>query len=317
MIGILINPNSGKNKKGRCGPEALEGILKGEAIARVISSGQTVEAALREFRDRGVDLLCVSGGDGSMHLTLSQVIVFSRQEKWELPLFYPLRGGVMNVVANEVACRVGNPATQCKKLFPVYRRIKAGEPPKIYPQPIMRIQDPQLPRGETYSFTFTGAMLYRGYHAYYSGAPPTPWKAFRVASQIIYGVATKNNWSVQTPEKLRADGQALPFDEVLFTLAATLRKMVLWFSPFAPIGRPLSGEFFAYCCALSPGETIRHLYAFSRGKRKSERLFNQTVKELTIDGRDGYTLDGEIYPRKDGYRIRITCGPTFRVLKLE
>ena len=173
MIGILINPHSSKNWKGRCGPEVLEDILNGEAIARVISSGPAVEAALREFRDRGVDLLCVSGGDGTMHLTLSQVIAFSRQEKWELPLFYPLRGGVMNVAANELASRAGNPATQCQKLLPVYRRIKAGEPPKIYPQPLMRIQDPQLPGGEAHSFTFTGAMLYRGNHAYYSGAKPT------------------------------------------------------------------------------------------------------------------------------------------------
>lgn len=317
MIGILVNGKSGKNRKGKYNPDYLEAILKGEAVARPISSDLAVESALREFRDREVDLLCVSGGDGSMHLTLSQAIEFSRREKWELPLFYPLRAGVMNVVANEVASRMGNPATQCRKLLPVYQRIKAGEPPRIYPQPIMRIQDPRFPRGETYSFTFTGAMLYRGNHAYYSGAKPTPWKAFLTASEIIYGVITKNHWSVQTPEKITADGKPLPFEGVLFNLAATLRKMVLWFSPFAPIDRPLDGDFYAYCCALSPGEIFRHLYAFSRGKRKSEKLFNQTVKELTIEGKDGYTLDGEIYQRKEGYRVRITCGPTIRVLKIE
>ncbi|MCX5859641.1 MAG: diacylglycerol kinase family protein [Proteobacteria bacterium] len=314
MIGILVNPNSGKNKKGRYGPEVLEGILKGEAIARTISSGPAVEAALREFRDRGVDLLCVSGGDGTMHLTLTEAVLFAREEKWELPLFYPLRGGVMNSVTNELSGLKGNPVSQCKKLLPVYRRIKEGETPRINPQPILRIEDPEAPRGEIYAFIFTGGMLYRGFEAYYTGAPPTPVKAFTMACRIIHGVAVKNHWAAFSPEKVSADGRPLSYDGILFTVAATIRKLTLWFSPFAPA--PLSDNFYAYICALSPAETIRHIYAYSLGKRTHERLFNQTARELVIEGVKGYVVDGEIYRRENGYRVRITSGPTLRVLQL-
>ena len=315
MIGIIVNPKSGRNKKGDCGPEELGRVLAGDAIIRQTATLEETRQALREFRDKGIDLLCVSGGDGTMHLTLTEAILFAREENWELPLFYPLRGGVMNSVTNELSGLKGNPVSQCKKLLPVYRRIKEGETPGINLQPILRIEDPESPRGEIYAFIFTGGMLYRGFEAYYTGAPPTPMKAFTMACRIIHGVAVKNHWAAFSPEKVSADGRPLSYDGILFTVAATIRKLTLWFSPFAPA--PLSGNFYAYICALSPGETIRHIYAYSLGKRTHERLFNQTARELVIEGVKGYVVDGEIYRRENGYSIRISSGPTLRVLKLE
>ena len=316
MIGIIVNPRSGKNRKGRFGPEELETLLEGRAVARATAGPEEVRPVLAEFADRGVSLLCISGGDGTMHLTLTEVIHFCREHRIDLPLIYPMRGGVMNMVSNEVTSHFGNPAGQCRKLRAFFR-ARAGKGEEDLPTrtlPMLKIEE-DPPGREVYAFTFASGILYRGFEEY-NRVRRGVLRAAALAVSIIFRTVTRNPWSRPTAGRVIADQAELPFAESLFTLAATVRNLVLWFSPFAPAPEAPPDSFFGLCCALSPGEIARHLVAYSRGKRTHERHFNRTARELLVEGPDGFVLDGEMYPRPDRFRARITCGPVLRFLAM-
>lgn len=322
MYGIIVNPNAKKNIGGKFCPEDLEKIMGKRAIVRSTPHISNVRDVFSEFFDRGVNVICVSGGDGSQHLTLTELVHFCREKKLELPLLYPIRGGVMNMVSNEVATRFGNPATQCKKLCAFDEKIcpepgakgEAGHLPFVT-LPVLKIEDPQAEK-EMYAFTFAGGILFKALDQYNRG-PRNLRSAFDLGVRIVGGVVLQNHWFDPTPARVFAEGKELPFLENLLTIAATLRKLVLWFSPFAPADKPLTDDFYGYCLALRPWEITKHIPSYSRGKRKHERLYNQTTRELRVDGLNGYVLDGEVYSRKNGYQARITAGPQLKFLQVK
>jgi len=224
---------------------------------------------------------------------------------------------VMNMVANEMNTRSGNPATQCQKLCAFDEKFCAEQGAKseasnlpFVARPILKVEDPEAEK-ERYAFTFSSGILYRALDGYNRG-PRTLWSAFDLGVRIVGGVVLRNHWFEPTPARVFADGRELPFSENLLTIAATLRKLVLWFSPFAPPEKPLTDDFYGYCLALSPWEITKHIPSYSRGTRKHERLFNQTTRELQVEGRNGYALDGEVYHRETGFRVKITAGPLLK-----
>ncbi|MDD5223394.1 MAG: diacylglycerol kinase family protein [bacterium] len=322
MFGIIVNPNAKKNLRGKFRPEDLETIMGKRAVIRSTSSLSQLRDVFSEFFDRGVKVICISGGDGSQHRTLTELIHFARDRKIELPLVYPIRGGVMNMIANEMATRSGNPASQCRGLCEFYEKACREQGEKIATDalpfatlPILKIEDPRAEK-EMYAFTFSGGILFKALDQYNSG-PRNLRSALDLGVRVVGGVVVRNHWFEPMPARVWADGKELPFRETLLTIAATIRKLVLWFSPFAPAEKPLLDAFYGYCLALSPWEITKHIPSYSRGTRKNERLFNQTTRELRVEGLNGYVLDGDVYSREKGFQARITAGPQLRFLTIK
>ena len=320
MIGVIVNPHSGKNLKDKFDPQRLESILDGRGIARRTESISEIKPVISDFYDRGVDTLCISGGDGTIHYTLTELIHFADQNKVDLPFIYPLRGGVINMVADDLSMQRGNPASLSKDLLTFHKAVcpdfhnngHLADPP-IQTLPILKVEDPELGR-EVYAFTFSNGLLFRALNEYYNGRKNVPSAAW-LAVRIIFGAGIlRNYWATPTDSRVWADGEELSFTKNLLTLASTIRRVVLGFSPWAPYSGSLTNNFYSLSCGLSAGEVARHLPTYIRGKRKHERLLNRTSQELIIEGQDGYILDGDVYARKGPYRARITCGPTIKFL---
>ena len=322
MYGIIVNPNAKKNIGGKFCPEDLEKIMGKRAIVRATPHISNVRDVFSEFFDRGVNVICVSGGDGSQHLTLTELVHFCREKKLELPLLYPIRGGVMNMVSNEVATRFGNPATQCKKLCAFDEKIcpepgakgEAGHLPFVT-LPVLKIEDPQAEK-EAYAFTFANGILYKGLDEYNRGSKNV-FAAFWLAVRIISGAIVPNRLVTPTENRVKVNGKALAHSQHIFIVAGTIKKLVLWFSPFATPAGAKGGEFYCLCCGLTPFEVFQHLPSYSVGKRKHERLYNQPARVLEIEGQEGYVLDGEVYHRKKGYQVKVTSGLELKFLKIK
>jgi hypothetical protein len=320
MIGVIVNPYAGKNLKGKFDPQHLETILDGRAIARTTQSISDIGPVLSDFYDHGIDTLCISGGDGTIHFTLTELIHFAEQNKVELPYIYPLRGGVVNMVADDLTMHRGNPETLSEELL-TFHRVACPDfsnnghiaNPPLQPLPILKVEDPEFNR-EVYAFTFSNGILLKALEDYYSGRKTIPSAAWLAARIIFGGGILRNHWANPTPGRIWADGEEMPFSKNLLTLAATLRRLVLGFSPWAPYSGSLTTNFHALSCGLTAGEVMRHFPTYIRGKRSHERLLNRTTQELIVEGQDGYILDGEVHRRDGPYRIRITCGPIIKFL---
>ena len=322
MYGIIVNPNSKKNLGGKFCPEDLEKIMGKKAVVRSTPTIAKARDVFSEFFDRGVNVICISGGDGTQHLTLTELVHFCRDQKRELPLLYPIRGGVMNMVSNEVATRFGNPATQCKKLCAFDEKFCSEQSPKseasnlpFVTLPVLKIEDPQAEK-EAYSFTFTNGILYKGLDEYNKG-PKNVFGAFWLAIRMMSGAIVPNHLVSPTENQVKVNGKDLSHSQQIFIVASTIKKLVLWFSPFAAPEGSQEGEFYSLACGLTPFEILRHLPSYSVGKRTHERLYNLPARVLEVQGQEGYVLDGEVYHRKKGYQIKVTSGMTLKFLNIK
>ena len=99
-IGIIFNPLAGKNRKHHRMSQELNNLLSEECILRETKDKNDLNQAIIEFKERDIDILAISGGDGTIHLVLSAV-VNTYQDK-PLPKFISLRSGTMNTFTNSV-----------------------------------------------------------------------------------------------------------------------------------------------------------------------------------------------------------------------
>ncbi|MBC8231279.1 hypothetical protein H8E77_17140, partial [bacterium] len=95
-----------------------------------------ISEVAREFLDREIDLLVVSGGDGTCHLTLTKFIqVYG---SIEFPLIVHTRSGTMNTVAHSLSCIKGTPQKIVSTVVEKYRR---GEPFTLTERNILKAND--------------------------------------------------------------------------------------------------------------------------------------------------------------------------------
>jgi hypothetical protein len=112
-IGVLSNPNSGKNRRrfgdagqGRCA-ELREAVGQW-GLVRQTSSLDEVAAVLEEFFDAGCDTWVCDGGDGTLHHMLSVGWQIARRRgETQLPLIVPANGGSIDFVAHKAGIRGG------------------------------------------------------------------------------------------------------------------------------------------------------------------------------------------------------------------
>lgn len=98
-IGVLSNPLSGGNRKGL---QAVERMLAGDSrvLHRQAVEPLQVEAAIQDFAARGVDLVAVNGGDGTISATLTALLTTKWPER--MPILALLRAGTTSMLARDV-----------------------------------------------------------------------------------------------------------------------------------------------------------------------------------------------------------------------
>ena len=91
-IGVVYNPFAGKNKFNPERKQAvLEKIIGNRGIVRATQSVEDIYRVANEFQEEGVDILGISGGDGTNQCVLTTFSDVYGEEN--LPLVALLRGG--------------------------------------------------------------------------------------------------------------------------------------------------------------------------------------------------------------------------------
>ena len=78
-IGIVYNPFAGGNKtKPQARKNKLEKILGPQGMVRETRSLEDIDSVAREFYQKDIDILGISGGDGTNHCVLTRFFPYLR-----------------------------------------------------------------------------------------------------------------------------------------------------------------------------------------------------------------------------------------------
>src|SRR5262249_23225984 len=136
-----------------------------------------------EFKKERIEILGISGGDGTMHHTLTAMIQTYADQ--EMPLVAILRGGTMNTIANSLGIKGETPKLLFELVDKHHRKI-----------PLDTVDKEMLQVGDKYGFIFGNGIIYNFMHEYYSTGKPSPSTAAKLisscaASTVVGGELAK------------------------------------------------------------------------------------------------------------------------------
>lgn len=314
-IGMVTNPRSGGNKK-RFG--TIRGVLArnpeihhGEGV-----TSSEVQGVLADFASKGVNLLVVNGGDGTVQSVLTTLYVGSFFPA--PPVLALLQAGTTSMLSRDVGVR-GAPAAALAKIL-TWNPSAGGSHPSVFERPVLKIS--QTDGSEPICGMFFGAgAIPQGIDLWHTGMNP---KGVRgellpglIIARFLLAALTGNGTFVPaTHMEIRLDAAPPRENAYLFAMISTLERLFLGLRPFW--GTEAAPLHFTALKA-NPPYLRRNLPYLLRGRRTrtaspENGFFSHNVRKITLDWKGKFTLDGEIFEAK-GPLIVEPAGPA-RFLKI-
>jgi diacylglycerol kinase family enzyme len=301
-IGVVSNPRAGSHRRNRRIAKELTYVLGEKGEIHEPKDFDALEAAAERFHERDIDILCVNGGDGTLHRAITAMVRAYGERR--LPRVALLRAGTMNTIANSLGVR----RKASEFLEYVVDRYHAGAPMPQVSGWAMDIDD-----GAQYGFLFGTGAVSTFLEAYYEGSEPTPFKAAwlvvrAILSAIVRGRLVRRLFTPVRCEMV-VDGSRWPRDEWITLAAGTVDGIGLGFRPFFEAPRH-PGHIHALGFACSPWQVIREIPRFYRGQRtRSEDILDGVCTEFTIRAAEpiGYMVDGDFH--RGGREVTVRAGP--------
>lgn len=311
-LGVIVNPRAGPQRKSSTSKDVVE--VANATGLRVVcpASIEALESGLEKFRDQGVQVVAVAGGDGTISTVLTSILQL--YPTGELPVVAILGGGTMNVLASNLGCR-RPPAVALRRLV---EQLSAGKTSKkISLRPL-------LVNGRA-GFVFANIAAVRFLERFYAEGPSRrrALKHFgELALRHFTGVGSTHIEELFEPERLRVDAWfkgdqkvASAFNQSDFTaiLAATVPRLP--FRMHAFLGLTMGGDC-ARLVMLEPQSSRMALLKTGLSLIAPIRAFRRMLRECDFDRASiashvalRYTVDGEILSAMDG-QVRLALGPS-------
>jgi diacylglycerol kinase (ATP) len=317
-IGVVYNPRSGHNLRNPRAAGRLARTLGDRGVVREAGSLDQLYRVAEDFRKLDIDVLGISGGDGTNGVTITGFLDVYGESA--LPQLAFLRGGTMNTVANAVGVRRGRPHSLLDRLSRAYG-ARAARPLCDVERHVMRIGPAGAsPNAFKYGFLFgTGAV--HGFLAeYYRGGQPNPLIA---AKTLLRGVGS-TMISGETIRRMAAplrgwveldDGTRWEERDYLAVAGGTVDQIGLNFRPFhRATERP--GRFHLLGVHTTPFGFVTQLPRIWRASPMSPgHAVEATPRRATIHGaapRIPYMIDGDLH-ECDG-PLAVEVGPKIRIV---
>ncbi len=314
-VAVLVNPRARGNRRDPVDLATVRALV-GECQVFVTDDPTDLPAVTDQMLAEMPDLLVVSGGDGTLHLLLTELL--HREPAERVPTFLLLRGGTMNMAANNLSTG-RSPLMELRVLGEF---LRAGRPKDSWPVRTvspLRIESDHLGR-PLFGLVFANGTAFRILNEYYVGTPSVT-RAFNVTASIIAGAFVNRDLERKYFSRLNAtvtvDGEVVGRKDLRIAVASAIPKLLLWFTIFEhhpPLAR---GQFYFLANFLPTREIARHFWGLCRGQWEGAGHVNHPVRMVEMTGAGGFTVDGEVYDRPEGEgRCVITAGPQVRFLDL-
>lgn len=304
-IGVVLNPYSRSNRKNPDRAEELGFIVGDKGSCHATHSIEDVKELAREFQSRQIEILGLSGGDGTYQKTLTAIVDVYRGTP--LPKIALLGGGTMNNVVGCLGIQ-GTPETILSRL--IYKYHQGGE---------FREQNlPLLKVNNQYGFLFGNGLLNNFLVDFNKVKGSTRWTAARMLIGDIFGALLQTRRAFEISRRVEAevlvDGRPWPFKNYTSIFAGTVETLGLGFNALYR-ARKEPGKFQILCMSLPPRQVIVSFPILLMGRKvPSENWLDATASQVEIRTKEpeGFMLDGELYPPVT--TVNLSLGPTLRVI---
>lgn len=304
-IGVILNPYSKKYKNNPEKTKHMGFIVGDKASCKATEDLDDLKRVADEFKSRDIDILAISGGDGTIHCTLTTFIQVYGDKP--LPKIALLRGGTINNIANCLGIK-GSSETLLSSLMVKYH--------EDIPFDSVKLQITQI--NEDYGFLFGIGLVQRFMELYYKRGNPSPLHALGTLSQATFSALFNGKTAQELFRRFDAevyvDGKRWPFANYSSLFSGSVIEMGLKFKVFYLMkNHPTS--FHAVGFSMPPRSFLKLLPSMFLGKSSgSEDLLEAPAKEMTIKLKEPmtYNVDGDIKAPKDYFHLKV--GPQLTIL---
>ena len=320
-IGVVLNPRSRQNQRDPRAALRLARTLGDHGVVRTARSRDDLARIAEDFRKLQIDVLGISGGDGTNYVTITGFLEVYADEP--LPPLAFLRGGTFNTVANSVGVPRGRPDGLLARLI---SRHAGREPLSWAERHVMRIGNPDelgpaRPRaGFTghYGFIFGTGAIY-GFISDYNRAEvrDTLWAAKvlgRASANVIAGRPTPvaQRWEGKVTLE---GGEQFPDRDYLAIGAGTVDQIGLGFTPFYRASH-VPGTFHILGIHTTALGFVQKLSDVWHARPMGpDHTYDRLTTRAVIEARGGvvrYVCDGDVHDHEGP--LAIETGPRVRIL---
>lgn len=306
-IGIINNPNARMNRACPGIKDTLERIVGDSGIVRETRCAEEIPEIAQEFLREGIEVLGISGGDGTLHSVVTAFFLTNGHTK--LPHLLPLRRGTMNTISNSLKIK----GTTESLLNNIIKKHRRQEELDLFDQQTIKIND-------KYGFIFGNGLVANFLNAYYQGKTTGPLKAMEVVARLVTSIMFRTGYSRRLFDHFNAevivDGQEVPFTEYFAVLSCTIREIGLGFSPMYRAYEREGYLPFLILSRTNPIRIVPRIPRFYLGKPlKMPQVYESIGREIIIRSANppSYTIDGDILPGEQ--EMRISVGPRVNFVK--
>jgi diacylglycerol kinase family enzyme len=307
-IGVVVNPRSRQNQRDPRAALKLARKLGDHGVVRTAQSRDDLARIAEDFRRLQIDVLGISGGDGTNYVTITGFLQVYADEP--LPPLAFLRGGTFNTVANAVGVPRGRPDGLLARLIARYAD-RQRHPLQCVERHVMRI-------GDHYGFIFGTGAIY-GFIADYNKAEERNalWAAEvlgRAVANVVAGRPTivAQRWRGRVTVD---DTEVFPDSDYLAIGAGTVDQIGLGFRPWYRCSEQ-PGTFQILGIHTSAVGFVQKLPDIWRARPMGpHHTYDSIARRAVIEARSGvvqYCCDGD--PHEHEGPLVIEAGPRVRIL---
>lgn len=306
-IGVVSNPKSGINRRRPQLANDLAYILGEKGQLEQPDRVDHLVAVAERFRERQIDILCVNGGDGTLHKVLSAFLQVYGEAP--LPKLGLLRAGTINNVARSVGLPKLKPEALLGRIVSRYHDDAHFE---LVERNLVVVD------GQHAGFLFGNGLISSFMETYYEGGTVGTWKAIRVLSRTVASALVGGPFiqRLMRPVEARVtvDGKVWELDRFLSIGVATIPNMGLGFRPFHLIDRyPDRIQLIGWACPVTGIVQAMPRYFLKRPSKRPD-IVTDVASEITISSEQPlhFQIDGDFHQGGTTQHLRV--GPRVRLI---
>lgn len=310
-VGVIFNPNAKRYKKNPDKLKRMAFIIGEKASGKPTQDLADLHVVADEFKTKDIDILAISGGDGTIHCTLTAFLKVYGEKP--LPKIALLRGGTQNNIANVYGIK-GDTEHLLSRLLLHYHE----NPEALCERELRLMHFTDNLGGSVYGAVFGALAAYKYMEHYYTKPNLNKWVAIQAALELGLSGLVHGRLICDVFERVDAefevDGQKWGFANFNAIAAGTVEMPGINFRIFRHM-KHQNERFHLLAASIFPRSLLAHLPQMALGKPSTtENLIEALPLDLVMRFAKpiGYCVDGDmIGPASE---IRISQGPKVSLL---